>query len=181
MRVARFANNAKATIPTSVARINPIRFMPRLLTSLDRTALERESIQEPQLSRKPSQLVHENQPTDEQKERAAKDLDCMQVPAEALRKGQELADTEGRQQKGDRESRRIGREQEHTTGHGTADGGKSEDGRQDRTDARRPPKGEREAKQETTPNAWLSTLRAEMCVAIQPTRHRGSEKTNNGQ
>ncbi len=27
MRVARFANNAKATIPTSVARINPIRFM----------------------------------------------------------------------------------------------------------------------------------------------------------
>src|SRR5260370_38250534 len=35
MRVARFANKAKATIPASVARINPMRFNVRLLTTLD--------------------------------------------------------------------------------------------------------------------------------------------------
>src|SRR5260370_40494487 len=106
--------------------------------------LEGESIKKPQLSRKPRQLVHETHPTDDQKERAAKD--CVQITAEALIKCQELADAESRQQKWDSEPRRIGREQQNPTGHGAARGSEGEDGRQNRANARRPPKCKRNDK-----------------------------------
>src|SRR5260370_3806705 len=121
------------------------------------TALERESIQKPQLSRKPRQLVHKNQPTDKQQERATKYLDCIQISTETLIKAQELADAESRQQEWDREPCRIDREQQYPTGHGSACSGESEERRQNRTDARRPPKCEREAEQETTPHAGRRT------------------------
>jgi len=74
-------------------------FHAGLLITVHLTALERKSIQKPQLSRKPRQLVHKNQRSDEQRERATKDLDCMQIAAEALIEAQERADTKSRQQK----------------------------------------------------------------------------------
>jgi hypothetical protein len=84
----------------SVARINPIR-------ALDFVALKGKPIQKPQLSRKPRQLVHENQSTDEQEKCAAEDLYRMQITPEALIKLQELANAESRQQEWDGEPGRV--------------------------------------------------------------------------
>src|SRR5260370_26871900 len=103
----------------------------------------------------------------------------MQITPETLIEAQEPPDAEGRQEERDGEPRRVGREQQHPTGNGAARSGECKHRRQNRTDARRPAERKRDAKQETTPNARLSTLRAEMYVAIQPTRHRRPEKTNN--
>src|SRR5258708_34294047 len=103
----------------------------------------------------------------------------MQITPETLIEGQDPPDAEGRQEEREGEPRRVGREQQHPAGDGAARSGECKHRRQNRTDARRPPERKREPKQETTPNSRLSTLRAEMYVAIQPTRHRGPEKTNN--
>src|SRR5260370_9879116 len=95
----------------------------------------------------------------------------MEIAAKPLIESQKLADAEGREQKWHCQSHRIGCEQQQPACEGVASGGKSKNGRQDGSDARRPAKRKGEPQQKAAPNARLRTLIVEANVAIQPSPH----------
>src|SRR5258708_33682525 len=102
----------------------------------------------------------------------------MEVAAKPLIESQKLADAEGREQKWHCQSHRIGCEQQHPTCDGVASGGKSKNGRQDGSDARRPPKRKGEPQEKAAPNAGMRALIVEANVAIQPSPHDGPKETD---
>src|SRR5215472_7877828 len=102
----------------------------------------------------------------------------MEILSKILVKRHELADSQSRKQKRNRQPGRIHGEKQHPARDGRAVRGKNENGTKDGADARGPAESEGEAQQKAAPDAGLRGLGAQVDVAIEPARHRRTKKTN---
>src|SRR5690349_13084062 len=113
----------------------------------------------------------------------------MQMAPKTLVKTQEPVDSDGRQQKWNRESRGINGQQKHAARNCFRIGGERQDRGENRTNARRPPKSKCEAQKEPTGDSGkratsfgaFRVLRAEIVeadIAIEPASERGAGKKN---
>src|SRR5579864_7545675 len=102
----------------------------------------------------------------------------MQILPKVFVKNHELADAQGREQKGNGQPCRIHRQQKNASGNRVASGRKRQNGGENGSDAGGPAEGEGESKQETAPDPWLGDAAAKVHVAIEPARHRRTEKAN---
>src|SRR5438477_1766866 len=101
--------------------------------------------------------------------------------SEALIELEKLSDTDGRQQKRNRQSGGVSRQQQHAAENCRARGGQRENCRENRPDARRPTECKRESEQESAPNSRLLGCTAQMHVAIQPASQSRAKKSNHRQ
>src|SRR5262249_30603841 len=139
---------------------------------------QRYAVQKAQLVHQPGQLVGDHQPAHKQQQDAAADLNRVQVTAKALVELQKLHDADGSQQKGDGQPGGIERQQQHTASDGRAVGGQRQHGRQNRSDARRPAKCEREPQQKSAQHARLFAGAAQVHIAIEPARQSRAQKAD---
>src|SRR6185437_691113 len=126
--------------------------------------------------RKQRQFIEENQAADGKQKHSAENLHRVKVFSETLVKFQKASDAHCREQKWNRQSRRIERQQQNALADGVLGSRKREHAGEDRTDARRPSEGKGEAQQESAHNSGLaaSTDIAQMNVPVEPARHPGS-------
>src|SRR6516225_2694193 len=98
---------------------------------------------------------------------------------EILVEAQKMPETQGREQKGNGQSGRIDRQQKHAARNRVACRGQGQNGGKNRTDTRRPAKGESKAQQKAAQDAGFFVAVTQMHVAIQPARQLRSEEPDN--
>src|ERR1039458_6989968 len=115
----------------------------------------------------------------------------MQMFSEPLVEAEKLVDSHGGEQEGNREPRRINRQQKHAARDGLRVCGQHQNSGENRADARCPAKGEGEAELEAAGDAgeratglglfWSLTAEiVEADVAVKPTRHGRPRQKNEG-
>src|SRR5215469_5211416 len=97
---------------------------------------------------------------------------------EILVEAQKMPETKGREQKGNGQSGGIDRQQKHAARNRVASRGQGQNGGKNRTDTRRPAKGESKAQQKAAQDTGFFIAVTQMHVAIQPARQLRSEETD---
>ena len=100
------------------------------------------------------------------------------MAAKFLIEAEETADAERRDEKRNRETRRVAGQKKNSLTNGFARGRDCEHARKDGSDAGRPTKCESKAHKKSAEGSGLAAEFAEVDIAIEPTRERGAEKKN---
>jgi hypothetical protein len=140
-----------------------------------------EGIEEAEFAGEPGKFIEKYEAADEEEQSAAEKLHDMKIFAEIFVEGHELTDAESGEKKGNGEASGIYGEEKHAAADFIAGSSDSKNRGEDRADAGRPAKGKREAEEESAERARFGDRTLEANVAIEPTRQRGAEKSDDGE